>query len=256
MEDTTVKLRPLAAGAVLAAVALFGSACGSEDPATPNDPAGSSGAEQPGDTSARDELKAALEKSAQQTSMKMTISIADGKIDAHIDAAAKTARMTMDMSASGQKMEIEMITIDTDTYVKYVSGGMAEVAKGKWVHVDAASVGLDQLFSDSFFDPEAMLKEDVTVTKVAEGQYKAEMGAGAGPDLGGLFGGITGGGEEPDPGASAGPSTTVVTVGADGLVSGFSAEAAGTVEKTEIVFTDYGAPLEVQKPADKDIVEG
>lgn len=256
MEDTIVKLRPLAAGAVLAAVALFGSACGSEDPATPNDPAGSSGAAQPGDTAARDELKAALEKSAQQTSMKMTITMAEGKIEAHIDSAAKTARMTMNMSSSGQKMEIEMITIDTVAYIKYVSGGMAEVVKGKWVQVDAATVGLDQMFTDSFFDPEAMLKEDVTVTKVAEGRYKAEMGAGAGPDLGGLFGGITGGGEEPDPSSSAGPSTTVVTVGADDLVSGFSAEGAGTPETTEIVFSDYGTPLEVKKPADKDIVEG
>lgn len=254
MEDIIVKLRPFAAGAALAAVALLGSACGGDDTPTPNDPAGSSGAEQPADTAARDELKAALEKSAQQTSMKMTITMPEGEIQAHIDHTTKSARMTMEMSASGEKMEIEMITIDTDSYIKYVSGGMAEMAKGKWVHMDAAAVGQDALFADSFFDPAAMLKEDVTVTKLGEGQFKAEMGAGEGPDLGGLFGGIAG--DEPDPSASAAPSTTVITVGADGLVSGFKAESAATTATTEIVFHDYGVPLDVERPAEKDIIEG
>jgi len=251
-----VKLRPLAAGAVLAAVALFGSACGGEDTPSPNDPAGSSGAEQPADTAARDELKAALEKSALETSLKMTITMSGGTIEAHIDTAAKTSLMKMDMEASGESMKMEMITIGADTYVKYLSGGIADQVKGKWVKVDTATLGQDDVFAGEFFDADALLTDGATVSELAEGRYRVELAAGEGPDVGGLFGGLTGGGDEPDPSASGGPTSVVITVGADGLVSGFEAEGATPEESATVTVGDYGVPVKVEKPADKDVIEG
>ncbi|GIG71256.1 hypothetical protein [Phytomonospora endophytica] len=250
-----MKLRPLAAGAVLAAVALLGSACGKDDPATPKDPAGSSAAEQGADTAVRDELRAAMEKSSQQTSLKMSMQMAGMTVDAHIDTAAKASHMVTKAGDDGDAMEIEMLTIGPDTYVKYVSGGMAEQMKGKWARVDAASVGQDKPLADGFFDAEAMLKDTVTVTKLAEGKFKVELGAGETPDVGGLFGGLTGG-ETPDPSASGGPTTLIMTLTADGLVSGFASEGMAPEETVTITFSDYGTPLKAEKPADKDIVEG
>ncbi|HEY1180582.1 MAG TPA: hypothetical protein VGF17_30870 [Phytomonospora sp.] len=249
-----MKLRPLAAGAALAAVALLGSACGKDDPATPN--AGSSSTVEEQVVDARAEVKAALEKSAQQSALKMSVEMTGMTIDAHVDTTAKTSLMHMVTEGDGQKMEMEMLTIDAITYIKYVSGGIADQVKGKWVKVDAATLGQDELFTEDLFDAEEMLKEGVTVTKVTDGQYKIELGAGEGPDVGGLFGGLTGGDETPDAGASAGPTTVLVDVNADGLVTAFTSEGAEPGQSATVTFSDYGTPLKVEKPADKDIVEG
>lgn len=249
-----MKLRPLAVGAVLAAVALFGSACGKDDPA-PNDPAASTGAEQ--GNQAREELKTALEKSGSETALKMTVEMTGLSIEAHVDTAAKTARMTTKTDAAGEAMEMEMLVFDAETYIQYVSGGLAEQMKGKWVKVDSASLGQDEMFGGEFFDVDKILAEDSLVTEIGDGEYKIEMGAGKAPDVGGLFGGLTGGDDEDPAGTpSDAPTSIVVTVGADGFVSGFKAEGAKPEQNATITFSDYGTSPKIEKPAAKDVVEG
>ena len=248
-----MKLRPLAAGAVLVAVALFGSACGKDDAADPN-PSGSAPAEEQ-TVDARAELKTALEKSAEQTSLKMEMESTGVHIVTRVDVTAEAAHMVSRTETDGDTLEVEMLTLGPDTYVKYISGGLAEVMQGKWTRVDSASVGTDKVLSDNYFDTEDLLKDGVVVTKMDDGRYKVELGAGEVPDVGGLFGGLTGG-EEPDPSASGRPVAMIIAVNSEGLVSSLTAEGATEKENVTVGFSDYGTPLKIEKPADEDIAEG
>ncbi|MEV0645112.1 hypothetical protein AB0I28_07600 [Phytomonospora sp. NPDC050363] len=245
-----MKIRPFAAGALLAAVAIVGSACGKD--AAPDTPA-SSDAPATSETTAVDELTAALEKTGAEKTLKMAMDLGEVvRIEAEIDNAASNARMTTTTEAGGESNVIEMLVIGPNTYVQYVSGGLAEQMKGKWAKVTTASLGQDGLFNGEMFSAEPLSDEGVKVTKSGSDYTVVPSGD---SKIGGLFGELGGGGE-PAPDSSGGPTSVVFTVGADGLISGMKIVGATPDETATVTFSDYGAPVVVEEPDAKDVVEG
>jgi hypothetical protein len=199
------------------------------------------------------EIKAAVTRSSTTSStFKITSDLgAMGKTTGtgSADPAAKRASYHADMTVQGQQLTIDSIQVGTDLYLK-MPGLLPGTDPGKWSHLDTTKVkSLAKLGLDSQGNPTNL---DVFANSVVSAQR-------TGP---GAYTGVIDGTKNP---AMAG-NAAIATLG-DALKSmPFEAElddqgrlasltnhtpAAGAVPATTttIVFSDYGKPVQVAKPA-------
>ena len=234
-----MKLRTLAAAACLAAAALFTAACGT------NAPDGAA-AEQTADPKA--ELKAAFEKSAQQTQIGLTVEIEGMYVTTAVDKTAKT--MYSNVQAGGNN--VDMYVNGDDVYTRYNSGPLAELIKpqldGKeWLKTPLSAQKSDPFAIAELFKSDKLLPEGAAVTKQGKSGYTIASGGG---DVGGLFKGLAG----DDKASSAKAESTEVTVSPDGLVSQLRMVGASNGKLGNIAVS-YGQPVEFPKPDPGDVME-
>ena len=244
-----MKIRPIAAAACLAALALFGTACGTDKPGSTSPNA----AEQTGDAKA--DLKAALDKSAEQGLVHLQVTSDKMTVKAEIDRTHKRMHATISGSSEGMTMGMEMIFVDGKSYQKHTEGPMVELLAdqldGKeWLtSTSTLSAYLDDenlLGIKDLLDSSALLPGKAKVT--ANGTtYTVENGGGIDPE--GSIGLLTGTGE--DSGDAKNPQTMVITLDAQGLVASFEAKGESS---TSITFT-FGAAVDVQAPDPSTVAE-
>jgi len=140
---------------------------------------GTSGAD--GGTSAAPQLTAAEElaaaaKKLNQDTVAVAMRMTGLKSDGAMDPAGKKAKMTMDISANGESMKIEMVALDTDLYMKMAGApGLPKT----WMRIDATKVKEGSTF-DFMPDGDAsgannLVNSMVTVERDGERSFKGSM---------------------------------------------------------------------------------
>jgi hypothetical protein len=179
---------------------------------------------------------------------------------------SRSAQMDLKVEAEGFSMGINLVFIEPDSYVKLDLGdlgdlagvpGMAELASGKWMHLDQSKVkGLDELSVDfNDIDPagaEKILAGIGTVEKTGDGVYKGTIDVSKvkGSDM-----------FDDELIKTLGGTATVpfeAKVDGEGRLTSLTIDvpAAGDTRAHKLQITyDYSSAAATQKPPAKDVVE-
>lgn len=257
-----MRIRPLAVAALLAAVALLGTAC--KDAANPQSASSSPAVPPPTDVALTGDpaadLAAALERSAKQPAATIAVTLPNGAATVQVDHPGELLSLVMTTAdpATGP-FAMEMIVSGTDMYTKYVSGPLAESAKAKmqgkeWVKQQLTTAtgktpaqgGFDPYGISNVLASEDLLPADAKVTR--DGLVYTVEGSGVGKpgSILSKLGGRKGSGDG-EPGAVA------ITVGRDGLVIGLATVDAEPGAQTSMSFRYE--PVDIRVP-DPDTVLG
>jgi hypothetical protein len=252
--------------ALVTAVALTGglSACNSGDSGTDT---GSSAAS-PTPAIAADPKQALLDstKELKNGNFRFTMTGAEMTGDGVVHMPTKSAKMAMKMNDPDMSMNMELIYVEPDSWVKITFGGvladlpqMKKIASGKYLHVDQSKAkGLKDLqFDTTDVDPagsDLLTKAIVDVQKTGEGAYRGTLDLSKATDAGMVDADVV-----KTLGAQAKAVPFEATLDPQGRLTMLSVKVppAGDVTPHElkVTYADYGAATPPQKPAASETQE-
>jgi hypothetical protein len=236
-------------GAALAASLVFVAGC-QKDGATSSGPSSAPG------VNASQELGAAATK-LNSTSYKFTINAADTTFNGAADPAAKAMKMSLAASGQGISMNVELLVVSPDLYVKISGLPLPGLDTGKWLHLDSSKItSMDSLGLGDPSDPtstQQLAKMLVTVEKTGDHAYKGTLDLTKGSALG------VGKGDLGKLGDKAKSVPFEATTDDQGRLTSLkiTVPAIGSEKETvvSITFSDFGAPVNATKPAASEVQE-
>ncbi|HET6211728.1 MAG TPA: hypothetical protein VFE14_02515 [Micromonosporaceae bacterium] len=240
--------KALVATVALATSLLFVAGC-QKDSTTPS--AGPSAAVKP-----VDELIAAAAK-LNTASYKYDMKAGEAAIKGAVDPATKSVKLSLTATTQGVSLNIDVLAIGTDFYAKIAGLPLPGLDSSKWLHLDGTKVkSLESLGVSNLSDPtsaEQLGKQFVTVERNGDRGYKGTLDLTKGVSMG----------ADKDAIAKLGDKAKAVpfeaTVDSQGRLATlkFTVPAVGSDKETtvDVTYSDFGASVDLAKPAAADVVE-
>ncbi|SCL35903.1 hypothetical protein GA0074692_4213 [Micromonospora pallida] len=264
-----MKIRRWSAGVLAASLLVPGlTACQSDGTPSTAEPAASGSAATSAIPSDAKEALLASTKEISEGNFSFTINGGELNGAGKVHMPTKSAEMSLvsgDPASADLSMEMHLVFIDTDTWVRLQFGGSMATAmpeqttSGKYQHLDRTKIkGIDQLeFDFTDVDPagsEALTKAITEVRKTGEGMYAGTLDLTKAADSDLLDANVV---KALAGQASAVPFTAKLDAQGRLVELGVDVPAAGDTPAQNLVVTyaDYGATTAVQKPPADQVVE-
>jgi len=245
-----VKIRKRAAlGVAFLAALTFVAGCqGSKS--TP----GGGGADNPITKSASEELADAVRKLNESSYAFETKLGSMGEKSGVADPVNKAVKMNLELSAQGVRINIDMVALGTDYYVKMNGLPLPGVDSSKYMHLDGTKISsLANLGIENIVDPtnlEHLVEQFVTVEKSGDGTFKGTIDLTKAPAMNQDLSSF---------GDKAKAAPFEATVDAEGRLTSLKATISTTDSMPEMEWTttysDFGSAPKIEKPADSEITQ-
>ena len=237
---------------VLAAVSLAIGGCAKNDTGSS---AGASSSPSPKDP--KSVLTTSVEQ-LQKTTYKYNIDSQGASGQGLADPANKAITLAMTMTEDGTKLKMDFVIIGTEYWLKMdlgEAGAAMGIPSGKYMHLDATKLGSDSALSDA--SEGADMTSDLFAGLLDVKQVDSQHLTGT-IDL-------TKVGKDSEPtdetmqkaGDKAKAASFTAEVDSQGRLTSFKVDMAalGVNELLDATYSDYGAPVTINKPATSQIVE-
>ncbi|HEX5596423.1 MAG TPA: hypothetical protein VFX61_10450 [Micromonosporaceae bacterium] len=243
-EKNQMKIRRLAIGglSLFTALSLTISGCGTKDAPGGGDDKGSSNATEQKPIDALLASTQAVTKESFKMKMESSVINAEGAMD----LAGEKMSMSMEMGDAGESMSIKMLMLGKDMYMQMAFPGMED----KWMHLDTSDVKSGSLL-DKMRDPAGVNEFSKTIVEIerdGDRGFKGTMDMAKAADA------------DDETKAMGDKAKVPFTVRLDdqGRMVEFMldmTEMSPEFGKLTVTYSDFGAPVTVEKPAADQIVD-